>query len=66
MSPHTKGGRGEQPKCPGPTQGLSWGENPVSCSHQRTFVLEVMGRHCGYATTTRIHLPVQKLWEKKS
>ncbi|NXA22120.1 PFKAM protein, partial [Ibidorhyncha struthersii] len=31
-----------------PRSGLPWGETPVSRSHQRTFVLEVMGRHCGY------------------
>ncbi|NXT21120.1 PFKAM protein, partial [Syrrhaptes paradoxus] len=32
---------------PGVT-GLPWAETRLSCSHQRTFVLEVMGRHCGY------------------
>lgn len=48
--------------------GDSWGvtELHVPCSHQRTFVLEVMGRHCGYVphAATRVCLLMKQEGEK--
>ncbi|KFQ32531.1 6-phosphofructokinase, liver type, partial [Mesitornis unicolor] len=40
------GGTGCTP--PGTSRSPSSAFHPCPCSHQRTFVLEVMGRHCGY------------------
>lgn len=44
--------RGEQAGCwvpahSGALHPLSFSPHLCPCSHQRTFVLEVMGRHCG-------------------
>ena len=30
---------------------------PTAHSHQRTFILEVMGRHCGYLALVCLHSP---------
>ena len=27
----------------------------TACSHQRTFIMEVMGRHCGYLALVKIY-----------